>query len=196
MIKRIIAENILRQTASSADPVGVGEYRRLIRAKQRRTIPKLRNIRRMTDSRGIENCNRHFVLHNIDNRCNKIADLPDDCFARLNINLEPVFSLEHRNCLFKFFKLIALARQMMSAAEIDPFHFRQERAEFFDYCVNQPNQRIGILLEQRMNMESVDHTPLRHRKLGDCRTETGKPRTRIKFVKLLGKIFRIHADAD
>ena len=84
---------------------------------------------------------------------------------------------------------------MMSAAEVEPLHFREQRAELGKHCIDQMIQRIGILLVKRMDMQTVDLPPQLHRELRHGRAEPRVRRAGIELVDLLREVFRVDAQS-
>ena len=96
----------------------------------------------MADRRCIEDRNGDSVFDDVNDCRDKISRLPDDRLAGFEIDLQTKGLLQHGDRLLQLFDLIALAGDMMAAAEIDPLQLRQQHPEFVDDGFCQADKRI------------------------------------------------------
>ena len=87
---------------------------------------------------------------------------------------------------------------MVSAAKVQPLHIRQDVSEFLRHGIQGGLQRVGILLAEGVEMQSVQqlHQRWRHVRipLGAGGSQTAARRTGVvNLMTFLGGTFRIDA---
>ncbi|MNW49694.1 hypothetical protein D3C74_271240 [compost metagenome] len=151
----------------------------------------------MAGGRGIYNGDVHAVLHRIQHGRDQVTGVQRHGFARFQIHFQAVFVLHPPNARFQQRNIVVFPRDVMAAAEIDPFHLRQPCSELLFNRIQRGRQIVRVLLAQGMKMKT------RHA-LQQFRTEMlerhAKPRSDgarvVDVVPHLRGAFRVNAQTD
>ena len=150
----IIANHIAREACRRAKAIGVGQHSRLGAPTNHRTIGHFEAVGHVRARAHIENGNRHGVVGDVEHSALEKAALPAHSLARLEIDINPAMAgAEILNDFYQKIYIIILARDMMPAAEIHPFHAVNQMPKMQLEMLKRALQGIAILLAMRMEMQ-------------------------------------------
>ena len=110
----------------------------------------------MAGSRGIKDKNIQTVMYNIQHLCYEIAGIKRHSLTGLQIYLNMIGSTNIFHQINQRFHIIITVRNMMPAAQIQPFKLLKVLAELRFERLPCRQQVIRVLLTQRMEMQAFD----------------------------------------
>ena len=192
-IEGVCANGIARETGRSCERIRMRLLLCLTRADDRRTIRHLDDIGHVT-CRGCVQDDVPIRLH-IEHLGDEEARIESDRLARLKIDGNIVRLLYVTNQLFQQRDIIALARNVMPAAEVQPLHPIEIFSKLLLDSFKRGGKRIRPLLAERMEVKSVDSLKQVRTKVRNLYPEPRVRRTGVVDRMLLRRALGIDADA-
>ena len=111
----------------------------------------------MRTDRDVQDRDVHFVVHDVFDRGHKFARLPPDGLSRFHDDLHPRVPLhEPLQDAHELVPVVILARNVVPAAEVHPLHLVDVLAEMLLEGRKHAFQRVGVLLAQGMEVQSLN----------------------------------------
>jgi len=174
---------------------------RLTGIQQRRAVGHLDDIRSVAGCGHIQNGKTGIpVAQGVQHSSDQIACIQRPSLAGLQIHLYAVLLPHRQDAVFQRVKGITRAGDVVSAAKVEPFHSRQQVCKLFLHCGQRHCQRIGVLLAQGVEVQTVQQGgQLRVRCHSGVPLSTGGAQTAagctgvVNFVSLLRGALRVDA---
>ena len=118
------------------------------------------------------------VAQGVQHGSDQISRVQRPCLAGLQIHLYAVLLPHREDAVFQRSKGIAQAGDVVPPAEVEPLHSGQQVGKLFLHCGQRYRQRIGVLLTQGMEVQTVQQGgQLRVRCHGGVPLSTGGAQT-------------------
>ena len=154
-IEAVISDDVSRKACPRGQPVGDALFVRHTALVKRRTVGHFEHIRHVARCRCIQNGDMQSVLHDVHDLRDKIPRVQRDGFTGLKIDLHIIFLRKLRDELFQQGDVISGLGDVMSAAEVHPFHPVQILPELVLDRPERGFERIGALFAERVEMDAV-----------------------------------------
>lgn len=152
----VISDDVAGQAGDAAQAVGVREFARQVGTDDVRSVRHLQGVRHVVGRRDVDDRDVDAVMDQVEDRADQDAGADADGFAGLHVNLQVIAPAlaeggEHAD---ETLDVVALARDMMPAAEVDPFHLGNEFAKLMFKGGDGALEDVGPLLAHRVEVET------------------------------------------
>lgn len=155
-IEAVVADHVAGQAGHAAEPVGVRPVAGLAGADDHRAVRHLEHIGHVRGRRGVEDRDVHAVVHHVEHAGDQHAGAERDRLAGLEVDLDVPLAAELVDQPDQAVAVVVGARDVVSAAEVDPVHLRDVLAELELERRERALERVAVDLAQGVEVQAVD----------------------------------------
>lgn len=127
----------------------------------------------------VENRQGHGVAWQVEHGADEHAGVQRDGLAGFEIDFQFIFRAKILHDAHEAVEVVTGARDMVAAAEVDPFEFWKILAEFFLEGGDGVFERVAVLLAEGVKMQAVETGEVARLKFGTRRAEARAGRAGI-----------------
>ena len=195
-VEREITELVAGEAGIARELVRVSFFSRECGADDAWTVRHFEAVRHVGADGNVEYGDVHFVVDDVANACDEFTGLPADGFARFHDDLQVrVAAVKIIQDAYEFFAVVILAGNVVSAAEVHPFHLREVLAEVLFECGENTFESVSVLFAKSMEVEAVNAVEKFGLEFLFGHAEAGELAAGVVKVGFDCRKFRVHADA-
>ena len=154
IVEGIGADGVAGKAGRAGEGVGMGLLPRLAAADDGRTVGHLDDVGHVAGGRGIEDSDGVLLL-DVEHLGDEEAGVQRDGLAGLDVDGQTVLLLHMADALLEERDIVALFRDVVAAAEVDPLHLRQVLAELRLDGLERDGECVGALLAERVEVQAL-----------------------------------------
>ena len=144
-VKGIVADDVAGEAGRPAEPIGKRLFLRFAAALQGRAVGHFQHVRHMAGGRNVQNGDVDPVVHRLQHVRVQRPRVEDDRFPGFEIDVRAIFFAQPADDADQSVPIVAVPRDVMPAAEVEPAHTGGISSEFFPKSLYGRFQRVRIL---------------------------------------------------